>query len=142
MPSGKHPTCPQSSRPRPFASPISSSSRNTRSGSLGSTNIAAIITGRPLRAEISSSQGTELVIPLVNMNTPLPTSPSAPVSSNISCSSASRDGMGIPFSPLCCSSVVVEKPMAPAFIASMTSRFISATSSWVAGREEASSPST
>ena len=48
----------------------------------------------------------------------------------------------MPFSPLCCSRVVVEKPMAPAFIASMTIRFISATSPGVATRDEASSPST
>jgi hypothetical protein len=36
------------------------------------------------------------------MKTPRPASPSAPVSAKTSCSSASLDGMGTPFSPLCC----------------------------------------
>jgi hypothetical protein len=76
-------------------------------------NIAAIMTGRPLRAAMLSSHGTVVVMPLVSMNTPLPTSPSAPVSSISSCSSARRDGIGTPFSPLCCSSVEVAKPTAP-----------------------------
>ena len=111
-------------------------------GSPGSTNIAAIITGRPLSAEIFSSQGMVEVMPLVSMNTPRPASPSAPVSASISRSSASRDGMGMPFSPLCCSSVEVAKPMAPARIASSTRRRISTTSAGVAARVLASSPST
>ena len=104
-------------------------------------NIAAMFTGRPLLAAMLSSHGIVEVIPLVSMNTPLPTSPSAPVSSSISCSSASREGIGMPASPLCCSSVEVANPMAPASIASMTRRFISATSASVAARSDASSPS-
>jgi hypothetical protein len=82
------------------------------------------------------------VMPLVSMKTPRPASPSAPVRASISASSARREGMGIPFSPLCCSRVDVAKPMAPARIASSTSRRISATSAAVAARALASSPST
>ena len=84
MPSGKQPTWAQSSRLRPRASPISESSLNTRSGSFGSMNIAAIITGRPLCPAMLSSHGTVVVMPLVSMNTPLPASPRAPVSARIS----------------------------------------------------------
>ena len=140
MPRGKQPTWAHSSRPRPRAPPISASSRNTRSGSFGSMNIAAIITGRPLFAAMLSSHGIVEVMPLVSMNTPLPASPSTPVSSCISCSSASREGIGIPASPLCCSRVEVANPIAPASIASATRRFISATSASVAARSDASSP--
>ena len=64
-------------------------------------------------AAIFSSQGIVEVMPLVSMNTPRPASPSAPVSASISRSSARREGMGMPFSPLCCSSVEVAKPIAP-----------------------------
>ena len=142
MPSGKQPTCAHSSRPRARAWPISPSSRKTRVGSPGSTNIAAIITGRRLSAAMFSSQGMVEVMPLVSMNTPRPASPSAPVSASISRSSASRDGIGMPFSPLCCSSVEVAKPMAPARMASTTMRRISAISAAVASRGLASSPST
>ena len=134
MPSGKQPTWAQSSRPRARAASISPSSLNTRVGSPGSTNIAAIITGRPLAAAIFSSQGTVDVMPLVSMNTPRPASPRAPVSASISRSSARREGMGTPFSPLCCSRVEVAKPMAPARIASSTMRRISPISASVAAR--------
>ena len=75
MPSGKQPTWAHSSRPRVRAASISPSSRNTRVGSPGSTNMAAIITGRPLAAAIDSSHGTVEVMPLVSMKTPRPTSP-------------------------------------------------------------------
>ena len=142
MPSGKHPTWAHSSRPRLRAASISESSRNTRVGSPGSTNIAAIITGRPLAAAMDSSHGTVEVMPLVSMKTPRPTSPSAPVSAVISRSSARRDGIGMPFSPLCCSRVEVAKPMAPVRRASTTMRRISAISASVAFRLLASSPST
>ena len=104
--------------------------------------MAAIMTGRPLAPAIFSSQGMVEVMPLVSMKTPRPASPSAPVSASISFSSASREGMGMPFSPLCCSSVEVAKPMAPALTASSTMRFISAISTSVAARLAASSPST
>ena len=111
-------------------------------GSPGSTNIAAIITGRPLAAETFSSHGIVEVMPLVSMNTPRPASPSAPVSAISSRSSARREGIGTPASPLCCSSVEVAKPMAPTRTASSTIRRISAISASVAGRLVASSPST
>ena len=81
-------------------------------------------------------------MPLVSMKTPRPTSPSAPVSAAISRSSASREGIGMPCSPLCCSSVEVAKPIAPARSASTTIRRISAISASVALRLLASSPST
>ena len=81
-------------------------------------------------------------MPFVSMKTPRPASPSAPVSASISRSSASRDGIGMPFSPLCCSSVDVAKPIAPARSASSTSRRISAISVSVAARFVASGPST
>ena len=100
------------------------------------------MTGRPLRRAISSSQGTLLVMPLVSMNTPLPFSPNVPVNSIISCSSAKREGIGVPLIPLCCSSVEVAKPIAPASIASPTICFILATSPGVAARFIASSPIT
>src|SRR6185369_1775036 len=48
----------------------------------------------------------------------------------------------MPFSPLCCSSVEVANPMAPARTASSTSRRISAISGAVAARLVASAPST
>ena len=101
-----------------------------------------MLTGRPLRSATLSSQGMVVVMPFVSMNTPLPASPSAPVSSKSSCSSARREGIGMPFSPLCCSSVEVEKPTAPARRPSTTRRFISATSAAVAARFAASSRST
>ena len=142
IPSGKQPTCPHSSQPCRRAFSISLNSRNTRSGSLGSTNIAAIMTGLPLLAEIFSRNSIVVVIPLVSMKTPRPVSLRAPVSSNISCSSARRDGIGIPFSPLCCSKVDVAKPTAPTDNASTRIDFICATSSVVAARVEASSPNT
>jgi hypothetical protein len=104
--------------------------------------MAAIITGRPFRAAIVSSHGTVDVIPLVSMKTPRPASPSAPVRASISRSSARREGMGMPFSPLCCSSVEVAKPMAPARNASATMARISAISASVAARLLASPPST
>ena len=104
--------------------------------------MAATITGRPLAAEIFSSHGMVDVMPLVSMKTPRPASPRAPVRASISVSSARREGMGMPFSPLCCSSVEVAKPMAPVRTASSTRRRISATSAAVAVRRLASSPST
>ena len=142
IPSGKQPTWPHSSRPRLRAFSISLNSLKTRSGSLGSTNIAAIMTGLPLLAEICSRNCIVVVIPLVSMKTPRPASLRAPVSSNISYSSARRDGIGIPFSPLCCSRVDVAKPTAPTDSASTRIDFICATSSGVAARVDASSPST
>ncbi len=48
----------------------------------------------------------------------------------------------MPFSPLCCSSVEVAKPMAPACTASSTIRRISAISASVAARFVASAPRT
>ena len=104
--------------------------------------MAAIITGRPLPAAMLSSHGIVEVMPLVSMKTPRPASPSAPVRARISRSSASRDGIGIPFSPLCCSSVDVAKPTAPARTASRTMRRISAISASVAARLVASLPRT
>ncbi len=104
--------------------------------------MAAIMTGRPLARAIFSSHGMVDVMPLVSMKMPRPASPKAPVRASISFSSASRDGMGMPFSPLCCSRVEVAKPMAPAFTASSTMRLISAISASVAVRLAASSPST
>jgi hypothetical protein len=93
-------------------------------------------------AGIVSSQGMVDVMPLVSMNTPRSASPRAPVSASISASSASREGMGMPASPLCCSAVEVAKPMAPARTASSTIRFISAISAGVAARLVASAPRT
>ena len=74
MPRGKQPTWAHSSRPRLRAASISPSSRKTRVGSPGSTNIAAIITGRRVAAAMPSSHGTVEVMPLVSMKTPRPTS--------------------------------------------------------------------
>ena len=104
--------------------------------------MAAIITGRRVAAAMPSSHGTVEVMPLVSMNTPRPTSPSAPVRAAISRSSASREGIGMPCSPLCCSRVEVAKPIAPTRSASTTIRRISAISASVAVRRLASSPST
>ena len=104
--------------------------------------MAAIITGRPLAAAIFSSHGMVDVMPFVSMNTPRPASPSAPVRASISASSARREGIGMPASPLCCSSVDVANPMAPARTASRTRRRISAISAVVAARFVASAPST
>jgi hypothetical protein len=95
-----------------------------------------------LAAARVSSHGIVDVMPLVSMNTPRPASPRAPVSARISRSSARRDGIGIPFSPLCCSAVEVANPMAPAAMASRTSRRISAISASVAARRLACSRST
>jgi hypothetical protein len=81
-------------------------------------------------------------MPLVSMKTPRPASPRAPVRASISRSSARRDGIGMPFSPLCCSSVDVANPIAPARTASSTIRRISAISGAVAARFVASAPST
>jgi hypothetical protein len=114
----------------------------TRVGSPGSTNMAAIITGRTLRAATSSSHGIDEVMPLVSMKTPRPASPRAPVRAKSSSGPASREGIGVPFSPLCCSRVEVAKPIAPARTASRTMRRISAISAAVAARFVASAPST
>jgi len=57
-------------------------------------------------------------------------------------SSASRDGIGVPPSPLCASAVEEAKPTAPAAIASRTRLAILAISSSVAARLVASSPIT
>jgi hypothetical protein len=104
--------------------------------------MAAIITGRPFRAAIDSSHGMVEVMPFVSMNTPRPASPRAPVSANNSLSSARREGIGMPFSPLCCSRVEVAKPIAPACSASRVRRRISRISASVAARLVASGPRT
>ena len=64
------------------------------------------------------------------------------MSASISRSSASRDGIGMPFSPLCCSSVDVAKPMAPARTASSTMPLHLGDLGSVAARLLAWSPST
>jgi hypothetical protein len=80
--------------------------------------------------------------PFVSMKTPRPASPSAPTSAWNSTASASRAGIGVPPSPLCCGAVELAKPTAPAAIASSTSPRIAAISSAVAARAVASSPMT
>ena len=103
---------------------------------------AATTKGRPARAANSSIQGTGVLPALVIMSTPRPTSRRLPHSACISASSASRDGMGMPFSPLCWWDVVVEKPQAPALSASTTMPRIASISSGLAARLGASCPST
>ena len=63
-------------------------------------------------------------------------------SARSSLSSARRDGIGVPPSPLCASAVEEAKPTAPAAIDSRTSVAIFAISSSVAVRSVASSPIT
>ena len=60
----------------------------------------------------------------------------------ISRSSASRDGIGKPPSPLCAGLVLLAKPTAPCAIASVTSAAICAISASVATRRAASAPIT
>ena len=55
---------------------------------------------------------------------------------------ASREGLGFPPAPLCAGDVLVEKPIAPARIASRTIVFIAPISSAVALRSVAASPIT
>ncbi len=64
---------------------------------------------------------------------------SVPVSAKSSASSASRDGIGMPPSPLCAGDVDVAKPIAPACMPSATSARIASTSAAVAVRRAASS---
>src|SRR3712207_8433053 len=59
-----------------------------------------------------------LRLPFVSMKTPCPRSPIATASGRSSRSSARRDGIGTPCSPLCDSLVEVAKPTAPTAIAS------------------------
>lgn len=140
--SGQHETCPHNARPRAWAAAIASRSSNTASGRVALCSNAAIITGRPVSAANDSRNGIVVSPPLVSMKIPRPTSPNAPTSARISCSSASREGIGSPPAPLCDGEVEVAKPMAPAPIASTTRRRISATSSARAARRGASSPIT
>src|SRR6267378_4570958 len=60
--------------------------------------------------------------PLVSMKTPRPASLSETTRARSSFSSARREGIGTPPSPLWAGEVLVEKPIAPARIASSTSR--------------------
>ncbi len=76
------------------------------------------------------------------MNTPRPESPIAMTSASSSRSSASRDGIGSPPSPLCAGDVLVAKPTAPACIASRTIDCIASISAPVAARLAASLPMT
>ena len=80
--------------------------------------------------------------PLVSMNTPRPASRRQPTSARSSASSARREGIGLPPSPLCAGEVLVEKPIAPACIASRISARIATISSRVAARSVAASPIT
>ena len=66
----------------------------------------------------------------------------ASTSAMCSASSARREGIGTPPSPLCAGLVVLAKPTAPAAIASRTSAAICAISPAVASRRAASSPIT
>jgi len=62
---------------------------------------AAITNGRPARAARSSTQATGVVPALVIISTPRPTARRLPHNACISASSASREGIGMPRSPLC-----------------------------------------
>ena len=99
-------------------------------------------TGRPVSAAMLSSRSTVMLGPTVSWKMPRPSSPSTPTSARISSSSASREGIGTPPSPLWLIEVEVAKPMAPASIASFTIPRMVAISSPVAARSEASAPST
>jgi hypothetical protein len=142
MVSGQQDTAPTSLRPRALACAIASSSLNTAFGLVLLCSRAAMITGRPERAESSSRKSIFVWPPLVSMNTPLPDSLSVPTRVRSSSSSASREGMGMPPSPLCAGEVLVANPIAPACMASCRRRFISCTSAGVATRLGASSPIT
>ena len=72
------------------------------------------------------------------MKIPRPSAPIALTSARSSRSSARREGIGMPFSPLCGSLVEVAKPTAPSAIASRTSAAIAAISASVATRRAAS----
>ena len=76
------------------------------------------------------------------MKTPPPASPIAPTSAVSSRSSARREGIGRPPSPLCAGLVELAKPTAPARIASRTSACMHAISSSLAARRAASAPIT
>ncbi len=80
--------------------------------------------------------------PLVSMKTPRPASLSETTRARSSLSSARREGIGTPASPLWAGEVLVEKPIAPARIASSTRARISAISASVATRCVAASPIT
>ena len=99
-------------------------------------------TGRPVSAAMLSSRSTVMLGPTVSWKMPRPSSPSTPTRARISSSSASREGIGTPPSPLWLIEVEVAKPMAPASIASFTIPRMVAISSSVAARSEASAPST
>ena len=128
--------------PRAFAALMASRSANTAPPLLLLCSNAATITGRPLLAASDSRNGMRVSPLLVSMYTPRPPSAIALTSAAISLSSARREGIGNPPSPLCAGLVLLEKPTAPARIASRTTVHICATSSGVAARRVACSPIT
>jgi hypothetical protein len=65
--SGQHDTWPIKGRPRWLAALMASRSANTAPGLVPLCSSAAIITGRPERADISSSSATGICPPLVTM---------------------------------------------------------------------------
>lgn len=83
-------TCPYSRRPRATASATRARSSNERVGLAWSWTRAAIITGRPDSAASDSRNGIEVLLPLVSMERPRPTSPRVLTSARVSASSADR----------------------------------------------------
>ncbi len=142
MVSGQHDTWPMSLRPRAFARAMASRSPNTAFGLTLLCSSAATITGLPLLVASDSRNVMRVWLPLVSMYTPRPDSPIASTSAAISRSSARRDGIGRPPSPLCAGLVLLANPTAPERMASRTIACICAISSSDAARVDASAPIT
>ena len=129
---------------RPLAAPLAimSKSSKTPCGCRVECKRAATKKGRPQRSAHSMSFGVGDAGPLVNMKLPNCLDFIASKNASISSWCAIRDGIGRPSNALWEVLVVVAKPIAPACSASSSILRISAISSVVAARSEASLPIT
>ena len=132
---GLQATCGQTSPPR-------SEALSSRRKAPGEAFSAVQVTGRPVLTDSSASSGGPKSGPWVMAIVPRPRSARGSASCMSSATVASRLGTGLPHAPACAGWREDANPIAPASMASPTSRRISSISAGVASRSTASAPST